>query len=106
MNSVERIKAICKERKIAISKLERDLGFANGYIGQLRKGVLPDDRLLQVSEYLNLSIEYLMTGEQKEKPAISEDDRLNAEFVELFSKLTEAEKTMMLSQLKGLVSGR
>lgn len=76
MNSVERIKAICKERKIAISKLERDLGFANGYIGQLRKGVLPDDRLLQVSEYLNLSVEYLMTGEQKEKPAIHEDDRL------------------------------
>jgi transcriptional regulator with XRE-family HTH domain len=106
MNSVERIKAICKERKIAISKLERDLGFANGYIGQLRKGVLPDDRLLQVSEYLNLSVEYLMTGEQKEKPAISEDDRLNAEFIELFSKLSDAEKTMMLSQLKGLVSGR
>lgn len=106
MNSVERIKAICKERKIAISKLERDLGFANGYIGQLRKGVLPDDRLLQVSEYLNLSVEYLMTGEQKEKPAISEDDRLNAEFIELFSKLSDAEKAMMISQLKGLVSDR
>ena len=77
MNSVERIKAICKERKIAISKLERDLGFANGYIGQLRKGVLPDDRLLQVSEYLNLSVEYLMTGEQKEKPANDNVDELH-----------------------------
>ena len=39
MNSVEKVKAICKERKIAISKLEKDLGFSNGYIGQLRKGV-------------------------------------------------------------------
>ena len=35
MNSVERVKALCKERHIAISKLERDLGYANGYIGQL-----------------------------------------------------------------------
>lgn len=37
MNSVERVKAICKERKIPISKMERDLGYANGYIGQLKK---------------------------------------------------------------------
>lgn len=45
MNSVENVKAICKERKIPISKLEKDLGFANGYISQLRKGVFPYDRL-------------------------------------------------------------
>jgi hypothetical protein len=28
MNSVDRVKAICKERNIPISKLEKDLGFA------------------------------------------------------------------------------
>ena len=63
-------------------------------------------KLGQAAAVLNVSLEYLLTGEQKEKPAISEDDRLNAEFIELFSKLTEAEKAMMLSQLKGLVSDR
>ena len=62
MNSVERVKTICKDRKIPISKLERDLGFANGYIGQLRKGVLPDDRLLQIAEYLSVSTSFLLTG--------------------------------------------
>ena len=62
MNSVERVKAICKDRKIPISKLERDLGFANGYIGQLRKGVFPDDRLLQIAEYLSIPTSYLLTG--------------------------------------------
>ena len=51
MNAVDRVKAICKERKIPISKLERDLGFANGYIGQLRKGVFPADRLMAIAEY-------------------------------------------------------
>ena len=54
MNAVERVKAICKERKIPISKLESDCGFANGYIGQLRKGVFPDDRILKIAEYLNV----------------------------------------------------
>ena len=66
MNAVERVKAICKERKIPISKLESDCGFANGYIGQLRKGVFPDDRILKIAEYLNVSADYLMTGKDME----------------------------------------
>ena len=41
MNCVERVKQICKERKIPISKLEKDLGFSNGYVGQLKKRILP-----------------------------------------------------------------
>lgn len=63
MNSVERVKKICKERKIAISKLERDLGYANGYVGQLRKGVFPADRLQEIANYLDVTAEYLLTGE-------------------------------------------
>ena len=67
MNSVERVKALCKERKIPISRLERDLGFANGYISQLRKGVFPSDRLAKIADYLSVSIDYLLTGEQVEE---------------------------------------
>ena len=68
MTIVERVRAICKERKIPISKLEKDLGFGNGYIGQLKKGVLPGDRLLKICEYLNVSPEYLCTGEENSDP--------------------------------------
>lgn len=75
MNCVERIKSICKERKIPISKLERDLGFANGYIGQLRKGVLPYDRLVQVAEYLSVTPDYLMTGEDKKIAPTADGER-------------------------------
>lgn len=76
MNSVERVKAICKSRKIPISKLEKDLGYANGYIGQLRKGVFPANRLSEIANYLSVSLEYLMTGEeQKKAPALTERDR-------------------------------
>ena len=76
MNRVERVKAICKERKIPISKMERDLGYANGYIGQLKKGVFPADRLQDISEYLGVSAEYLLNGEEKkggEKYYINEE---------------------------------
>lgn len=81
MNGVDRVKAICKERKIPISKLERDLGYANGYIGQLRKGVFPSDRLMEIANYLSVSHTFILTGEETEKaPAesgkrsVSDDD--------------------------------
>lgn len=66
MNTVERIKSICKGRKIAISALEKECGFANGYIGQLRKGSMPDDRLRKVADFLGLSTNYLMYGSEIE----------------------------------------
>lgn len=66
MNTVERIKSICKERKIAISKLEKDCGFSNGYIGQLKKGTVPDDRLRIIADYLKISSEELSTGRKPE----------------------------------------
>ena len=64
MNTVERIKSILKERKIAVSKLERECGFANGYISQLRKGSIPDDRLKIIADYLEVSSYYLTTGKE------------------------------------------
>lgn len=77
MTCVDRVKNILKERKIPIAKLERDLGFANGYIGQLRKGVLPSDRLVLIADYLSVSTGYLMFGYECEEntPALTEKDR-------------------------------
>ena len=67
MNSVSRVKALCKERKIAISRLEKELGFANGYIAQLRKGVFPDDRLKKIAEFFELPLEYFTDSNIKEE---------------------------------------
>lgn len=65
MNTVELVKQICEERKIPISRLEKDCGFSNGYIRKLKEGKFPSDRLLKIAEYLELPLSYLMTGENK-----------------------------------------
>ena len=83
MTSVDRVKKICKARKIPISKLEKDLGFANGYIGQLRKGVFPDDRLVAIASYLGLSADYLLYGEEKEHPATENGSGMSPEYYDL-----------------------
>lgn len=71
MSTVEKVKKICKSRKIPISRLEKDLGFSNGYINQLRKGTFPSDRLALISKYLDISISELIgddINEVIEKP--------------------------------------
>ncbi|MDD6571119.1 MAG: hypothetical protein PUF12_01900 [Thermoflexaceae bacterium] len=66
MNAVEKVRKLCKERKIPISKLESDLEFSNGYIGQLKKGVFPTDRAQKIANYLNMPFEYFLPEEEKE----------------------------------------
>ncbi len=101
MNSVELVKKICKERKIPISRLEKDCRFSNGYIRKLQEGKFPSDRLLVIAEYLNLPISYLMTGEEKEESstyytneetaAIAQDIFENKELRVLFDAARDAE---------------
>lgn len=67
MTTVECLKNICKTRRIPISRLEKDCGFSNGYIGQLKKGTMPDDRLRIVAEYLNVDPIELSKGTIIEK---------------------------------------
>ena len=69
MSSVDKVKKICKELKIPISKLEKDLGFSNGYIGQLRKGVFPSDRLVLIANYLNVAVIDLTDDSDKSIPS-------------------------------------
>lgn len=110
MNAVERVKTICKERKIPISKLESDCGFANGYISQLRKGVFPDDRILKIAEYLNTSVNYLMTGKEMEFTAEMANidsellfmEKRIKEYALKLSKLSEEDKTQIMNMIDRL----
>ena len=47
-----------------MSRIEKDLGFGNAYFAKLN--VIPDDRLKLVADYLDVSVDYLITGEEKD----------------------------------------
>lgn len=95
MNSVELIKKLCKERKIPISKLERELGYGNGYISQLRKGAIPSNRAIEIAQYLNISLSYLLSGgeiDEKETELTSKDERdIKKDLDSLIEKLKNQE---------------
>lgn len=92
MDSVELVKQICKDRKIPISRLEKDCGFANGYIRKLKEGKFPSDRLLTIANYLNLSTEYLLTGNNEDSSLTAKDNRDIAKDLDsIMEKLTAGE---------------
>lgn len=97
MDSVELVKKICKERKIPISRLEKDCGFSNGYIRKLQEGKFPSDRLMIIADYLNLSVSYLMTGEENEESTIY---YTNEETAKLAQEMYEDEDMRSLFDMK------
>ncbi|SRR5712691_1138725 len=61
----ERIKWALKERGISAARLGRHLGLTRGAVSQYwskRKPIKPHGRIEQIAEFLNLSVEWLLTG--------------------------------------------
>ena len=60
MSSVEYVRSVCKRKKIAIQKLEKDLGFANGYLNPKKLKKIPYERAVLISNYLEIPLERVM----------------------------------------------
>lgn len=92
MDSVEFVKKICKERKIPISRLEKDCGFSNGYIRKLKEGKFPSDRISTISDYLNLDVKYVMSGGNTENVLNSKDEKdISKDLENIMRKLSSKE---------------
>ena len=54
-NYIEKIRQLCKDRGIKISKLEKDLGFGNGYLNSKKVATIKTDRLMKILDYIGIS---------------------------------------------------
>lgn len=80
-----RIKELCKSRGITVAKLEKELGFSNGYIMQLNPDTAPFMRLQKIADYFEVSVQFLygQPDVQSAYMADSFDRRLLKYFTEL-----------------------
>jgi transcriptional regulator with XRE-family HTH domain len=62
----ERIENLRKSAGLSQGKLEKELGFSNGSISKWKNSTPTPDRLQKLADYFHVSLEYLMTGEEKE----------------------------------------
>lgn len=82
--------------------------FANGTVGKWANGKRypPKDKLLLVSDFLQISIEELIGEEQKEKPTPGEGSGLDARFDALLSQMTDADRADLLEYMEFKVAKR
>ncbi len=66
MTLYERIETLRNSKGISQGKLEKELGFSNGSYSKWKNSTPTPDRLQKVADYFNVSINYLLTGEEKE----------------------------------------
>ena len=87
---VEILFALCKQRKISVHKVEKDLGYGNGYFRSLKKKEMPAQRAREVSNYFGVTVEYLM-GATPESYLLWTEYKLE-EAEKAFAKEADADK--------------
>ena len=70
---------------------------SNGYIKGSKKGTIPDDKLKKTSEYLNLDLEYLATGEEKHPIPVPKMTDEYYKLISIYSNLSETDRNYIMS---------
>ena len=94
---VNRIRALCRSKNTSITKIEEELHFANGTIGKWKNGkkTPPLEKIILIAERLGTTPEYILRGEQKEKPALRMENGLK-EIDAIFEQLTPSRQAKLL----------
>lgn len=89
----ERIKELCRMKGVSMNKLEEILGFGKGYISKLGESTPNTAKIKKIADYFNVSVEYLMTGEEKEG---GETYYLNDETADMAQKIFKNKELRVL----------
>ncbi len=103
MKHTEVIRELCAQKGISIAKLEKDLGLGNGTIASSKSSYMRSDRLKAIADYFNVSMEYLMTGEEPESLVPDPQMKLEGfseDFTDKLSRLNECGRKYMEEQLE------
>ena len=96
MTTFERIEELRQKAGLSQGKLEKELHFSNGSISKLNHSTPTYKRLQKVADYFHVSVEYLMSGEEKPKEKAPEltarDERdIAKDLNNIMEKLTSGE---------------
>ena len=60
---IETIRKLCKENKISVSRLEKELNFGNGTISKWDKSIPSVLAIKEIADYFGVSMETIIEGE-------------------------------------------
>ena len=111
MEVIERIREICRENKTSVTDLEKELGFSNGSLAKAKD--IPSSRIMQISKKFNVSMEYIMTGEDPVFSGdkgnlvskIRNDKKLSNALLKYFA-LSDKKKNLVIETINILSEGK
>ena len=65
---LDNVKALCKKNGISQRRMEQEIGISNGASSKWDKSSPSIEVLQKLSQYFNVSIHYLMTGQEESAP--------------------------------------
>ena len=65
MGLYENVREAAKEKGYSINRLEKELGLARSYISKFKNITPSADKLQKIADVLGVSVDYLLTGEEK-----------------------------------------
>ncbi|WP_287143420.1 helix-turn-helix domain-containing protein [Enterococcus faecium] len=77
MITFERIKELAKKQGKSLNKVEEDLGYGKNVLYRLKNSNPSTERLQEIADYFDVSVDYLLGREKKETPKhvdLSEND--------------------------------
>lgn len=100
----EIVNNLCKERKTTITRMAQDIGLSNAAPTSWRKGSVPKlSTLDKISQYFNVSTDYLLGKENKKTPTPDNGSERAYDIVELneaFKRADESTREAILLLLK------
>lgn len=95
MSVKDRIKELCEKNKISVNRLEKELGFATGYISKLDKSTPNTKKIKMIADYFNVSLDYLLTG--KESEFLDDIVMEEIELIDMYRKLSKEQKENIIN---------
>lgn len=100
----DRIKLLCKEKKISVNKLEEKLEFSKGSLCKIDVNKPSIEKMKKLADFFGVTVEYLSTGEkntEQEKNTIT-DNGLIVLYRKL-EKVPDDEREMMIEQFNSTI---
>lgn len=94
MSMVDRICELAHKKGLSIAALEKAVGLSNGIIGKWKKQSPSCDKLKLIADYLNTTIDYLLTGFGNE---LKQNE---SEMLEIFREFDNREQVKIIGRME------
>lgn len=106
MELYERLETVAKEKGTSVYRITKDLGLSRGIMSSLKAGkskTLSQKTLSKIAEYLGVSIDYLINGQNDEiKDQNDEIDDFGFAMYNYGKSLTDEQKQLLINLAKSM----